>query len=229
VIETPSAPEAAGLSATIVATLKRRIIGWEYPPDHRLTEEGLSQEFGVSRSPVREALRVLATTGFIRKLANRGYAVHQVSLREVEELYDLRLALELHVAESLAERGGSEETLHVLRETWLDIRHAPARRPEEMARLDTVFHETLAEAAGNRALLQQLRAIDERLLVFRIIDFESEKRTESTCLQHVAIIDRILARDTVGARLAVKDNIEDSSDIVRSSLKAALAKAYAIE
>jgi DNA-binding GntR family transcriptional regulator len=228
-IETPTAPEAAGLSATIVATLKRRIIGWEYPPDHRLTEEALSQEFGVSRSPVREALRVLATTGFVRKLANRGYAVHQVSLREIEELYDLRLALELHVAESLAERGAPEEVLHGLKQTWLDIRQAPPRRPEEMARLDTTFHETLAEAAGNRALLQQLRAIDERLLVFRIIDFESDQRTESTCAQHVAIIERILARDPAGARLAVKDNIEDSSDIVRSSLKAALAKAYAIE
>src|SRR5262245_3219620 len=64
----------SGLSASIVATLKERIVGWKYPPEHRLTEEGLCREFGVSRSPVREALRALVTNGFVRKLQNRGYA-----------------------------------------------------------------------------------------------------------------------------------------------------------
>ena len=57
------------LSATLIATLKERIITWKYPPEHRLTEDTLCREFGVSRSPVREALRVLATNGFVRRTA----------------------------------------------------------------------------------------------------------------------------------------------------------------
>src|SRR4026209_2316771 len=89
----------SGLSASIVGTLKQRIVGWQYPPEHRLTEESLCREFGVSRSPVREALRALVTNGFVRKMQNRGYAVRQLDLREVEELYDLRTAIELHVVE----------------------------------------------------------------------------------------------------------------------------------
>ena len=101
--------ELSGLSASIVATLKERIVGWNYPPEHRLTELGLCREFGVSRSPVREALRALVTNGFVRKLANRGYAVRQLDLYEIQELYDLRTALELHVVEQLAApaRGGA--------------------------------------------------------------------------------------------------------------------------
>src|SRR5215470_6465342 len=71
----------SGLPASIVATLKERIIAWKYPPEHRLTEEALCREFGVSRSPVREALRALVTNGFVTKLANRGYAVRQLDLR----------------------------------------------------------------------------------------------------------------------------------------------------
>ena len=74
--------ELSGLSASIVATLKERIVGWNYPPEHRLTELSLCREFGVSRSPVREALRALVTNGFVRKLANRGYAVRQLEDRK---------------------------------------------------------------------------------------------------------------------------------------------------
>ena len=90
------ASSSSTLSASIVATLKDRIIAWRYPPEHRLTEDGLCKEFGVSRSPVREALRVLATNGFVRRTDNRGYAVRQVKRKELEELYDFRLALELY-------------------------------------------------------------------------------------------------------------------------------------
>ena len=92
--------QGSTLSASIVSTLKERIIAWQYPPEHRMTEEALCREFGVSRSPVREALRVLVTNGFIRRMPNRGYAVRQVSIKDIEELYDVRLALELYALEA---------------------------------------------------------------------------------------------------------------------------------
>ena len=218
----------SGLSASIVGTLKQRIVGWQYPPEHRLTEESLCREFGVSRSPVREALRALVTNGFVRKMQNRGYAVRQLDLREVEELYDLRTAIELHVVERLArESTGRHSELGALRETWKGIRAGPRRKGEELAQLDTRFHETLAELAGNRILLEQLRAINERLLVFRMIDFDEPQRAESTCRQHIKVIERIVARDAEGARNAMRRNIDDGREIVHDSIKEALAKAYA--
>jgi DNA-binding GntR family transcriptional regulator len=221
--------QSSTLSASIVATLKERIIAWQYPPEHRMTEEALCREFGVSRSPVREALRVLVTNGFIRRMPNRGYAVRQVSIKDIEELYDVRLALELYALESVTERGAPPKALATLRDTWQGVASEPdGRKGGELADLDTAFHETLAAFFGNDVLLEQLKSINERLYVFRMIDFDKPDRVESTCLQHVAIVDRIAARDVAGARAALRVNVEEGRSIVRSTVKEALARAYSI-
>jgi DNA-binding GntR family transcriptional regulator len=223
-----AAKTASTLSTSIVATLKERIIAWQYPPEHRLTEEGLCREFGVSRSPVREALRVLATNGFVRRMSNRGYAVRQVNMRELEELYEVRLALELYTIESLATRGAPSMALDALRETWRALPKGPKLKGEELAELDTEFHETLAALVGNETLLEQLKAINERLFVFRMIDFGKVDRVDSTCAQHLEVLERIAARDPQGARVAIRGNIEDGRAIVGATIKEALAHAYAL-
>jgi DNA-binding GntR family transcriptional regulator len=215
------------LSASIVATLKERIIHWQYPPEHRLTEAELCQKFGVSRSPVREALRTLATDGFVKKMPNRGYAVKQHNLREIEELYEVRLALELFVVECLAKRGTPKnDDIDALKRTWTGLLNGSSKKDEELARLDTLFHETLAHAAGNKSLLRQLRAINERLLLFRMLDFGKAHRVESTCHQHLEILKRIAAKDISGARKAMQRNIEDGRNNVHAAIKDALARAY---
>ena len=217
----------SNLSASIVATLKERIIHWQYPPEHRLTETELCQKFGVSRSPVREALRTLATDGFVKKMPNRGYAVKQYNLREIEELYEVRLALELFVVECLAKRGTpKKDDMDALKRTWTGLLNGSSKKDEELARLDTLFHETLAHAAGNKSLLRQLRAINERLLLFRMIDFGRAHRAESTCHQHLEILKRIAAKDISGARKAMQRNIEEGRDNVHAAIKDALARAY---
>ncbi len=214
------------LSTSIVATLKQRIIAWQYPPEHRLTEAELCEEFNVSRSPVREALRVLATNGFVRRTDNRGYAVRQVSIRELEELYEVRLALELYTVEILASRGVEAKALEPLRKVWTAIGKGEARKGEDLAELDTQFHEALVKMAGNHTLLKQIEALNERLFVFRMIDFAKADRVDSTCEQHLAILDRIAARDVDGARAALRGNIEEGRAIVGSTIKEALARAY---
>ena len=217
----------SNLSASIVATLKERIIHWQYPPEHRLTEAELCQKFGVSRSPVREALRTLATDGFVKKMPNRGYAVKQYNLREIEELYELRLALELFVVECLANRGTPmKDDMDALKRTWTGLQNGSSKKDEELARLDTLFHETLAHAAGNKSLLRQLRAINERLLLFRMIDFGKAHRVESTCHQHLEILKRIAAKDISGARKAMQRNIEEGRNNVHAAIKDALARSY---
>ena len=217
----------SNLSASIVATLKERIIHWQYPPEHRLTEAELCQKFGVSRSPVREALRTLATDGFVKKMSNRGYAVKQHNLREIEEIYEVRLALELFVVECLAKRGTPKnDEIDALKRTWTGLLNGSSKKDEELARLDTLFHETLAHAAGNKSLLRQLRAINERLLLFRMIDFGKAHRAESTCRQHLEILKRIAAKDISGARKAMQRNIDEGRNNVHASIKDALAKAH---
>ena len=221
------AKKSLTFSASLIATLKERIITWKYPPEHRLTEDALCREFGVSRSPVREALRVLATNGFVRRTANRGYAIRQVKVNEVEEMYEVRLALELYAVETLATRGAPADELAAMAKTWNAVRRHPNRNVEELAALDARFHEGLASLLGNATLVRQLEAINERLLLFRTIDFATTNRVAGTCAQHLAILDRIAARDPAGARDALRRNIEDGRNIVGNSIKEALARAYA--
>lgn len=219
--------KSASFSASLIATLKERIITWQYPPQHRLTEDALCREFGVSRSPVREALRVLAANGFVQRTPNRGYAVRQVKVKEVEELYEVRLALELFAVEALATRGAPPAELSAIAAVWRAVQRNPKRDVGDLAALDARFHEDLARLYGNAALLQQLEAINERLLMFRTIDFARADRVESTCEQHLAVLERIAARDGAGAREALRRNIEDGRNIVGTSIKEALAHAYA--
>jgi len=226
-VEQMGGKQFSNLSASIVATLKERIIHWQYPPEHRLTEAELCQKFGVSRSPVREALRTLATDGFLKKMPNRGYAVKQYNFHEIEELYEVRLALELYVVECLAKRGApKKDEIDALKRTWTCLLNESSKKDEDLARLDTLFHETLAHAAGNKSLLRHLRAINERLLLFRMIDFGKAHRAERTCHQHLGILKRIAAKDVAGARKAMQQNIEEGRNNVHAAIKDALARAY---
>ncbi len=216
----------SALCGRIVERVRERVIRWEYPPGYRFTEDDLCREFGVSRSPVREALRILTANGFVELLPHRGYRVRQLDIADIKELYEVRLALELLVAERLAGAGMAAIELDRLTATWEEVLRTPGRSHEDLAALDEAFHETLAQAHGNGALLRQLRAINERLFIFRTIDFASAERVASTCHQHLAILDRIRGRDPAGARAAVQRNVEDGCTIVEAAIGSALAKSY---
>jgi DNA-binding GntR family transcriptional regulator len=93
------------ISSEVFSTLKERIIRWDYAPGHRFTEEALCDEFGMSRSPIREALRMLVENGLVDKEPHRGYSVKQPDMKEIFDLYDVRLALETYVVATLAQKG----------------------------------------------------------------------------------------------------------------------------
>ncbi|GAB6036656.1 GntR family transcriptional regulator [Fundidesulfovibrio butyratiphilus] len=217
------APKRKNLGHEVFETLKLRILNWEYPPGRRLIEEELCQEFGVSRSPVREALGRLAAYGLVEYEPHKGCQVKQLELRTIKDLYQVRLALELWVAERLAQDPDVLPALARLRADWTAPRH---RSVEQWAELDRQFHEGLARAAGNAVLVSQLEAVNERLTVLRPFDFSVEERAVSTCAQHLDVLDRIAAGDPEGARRAIRVNIEDSLGNVERVVGEFLAKAY---
>lgn len=218
--------ESRDLTADLVATLKNRIIQWEYPPGHRLTEESLCQEFHVSRSPVRAALTVLAEKRLIDKLPHRSYTVKQPDIEEVDELYAVRLALELYAVEYLTEHGMPERDWEELHQTWHAILDEPNGDSEELTVMDEHFHETLARATGNKTLLHHLCTLNERLHVFRMTDFTTPGRVANTCRQHLEILEQIKAKDVAGARKAIHSNIEEGRNNIENAIKEALARAY---
>ena len=226
--ETNKDESKRGLTEVVVESLREQIINWKYPPGHRFTEDQLCKDYGVSRSPVRGALHRLETGGFIERLPRGGCVVKQLDLRGVEELYELRLALELFVIERLCERGITKPILSKLTRTWRGVLKDPPATIKEMPRLDRQFHETLAGAIDNEILLKEMRLINDRLSIFRVLDFEIEQRVESTCREHLAILDRVANGDAEGARKAMRNNVESGCNNVEAVIKEALAIAHGL-
>lgn len=214
------------LSTDVFSVLKERIIRWEYAPGHRFTEESLCDEFGISRSPVREALRMLVENKLVEKTPHKGYSVKQLDLQEINELYDVRTALETFVIEHLAQGNYPEKDWKELYRTWQGLRKVTLTSPADFAELDEQFHEKLAGWTGNQILLQQIRSIDERLHFIRMTDITTTERLRETCKQHLRILDCIRERNVECAREALQLNIEDGRRNVETAIKEALARAY---
>lgn len=219
-------PSSSNLSADIFSILKNRIVHWEYLPGHRITEVALSEEFGVSRSPIREALQALEDKGLIVKIPKLGYSVRQPDLQEVYELYEYRLALEQFLVERLAENGMDENSWQSLHEDWSNLLKNSKLIPPDISLQDERFHDTLSEVVGNSILSQKLKEVNERLHFVRMNDITSPERLELTCQQHLTILEMIKNKDVQGARKAVRNNIYEGRKNVDQAIKDALARAY---
>ncbi len=216
----------ANRSRELYDSLSERILRFEYPPGHRLTEEALCSEFGVSRSPVREVLGMLVENGLVDKKARTGYSVRRLDLQEIHELYDVRLVLELAVVEKVCERGMEAEELVRLERYWRGLLEALPAMAGNLADSDEEFHEFLARAAGNRVLQQMLRYVDQRIHFVRVADITNPERLRTTCLHHLAILEALRGRDAARAADAVRRNIEWGRGNVEAALKDALIRAH---
>ena len=210
----------------LVRTLRQRIVAWQYPPQFQLIEEALAQEFGVSRSPIRQALMHLSAEGLLQRLPRRGFRVQQLQLRDVEDLYEFRLALEVQVVRVLAHKGVPEATLFQLQAMSQDSPNLASRAVSELAALDESFHATLAEAHGNRMIIQQLKAINERLFAFREIDFKQFDRLDSTCDEHNRLLHALLSHDVEQACELIRLNINSALGNVENTIVQLVARSY---
>src|SRR5437870_6739813 len=147
------------LSDRVHQELKRRLSLWEYLPGQRLGEEAVASEFGVSRTPVRDAFRRLEREGFLEQEGWAGCRVRKPDLPRIEELYEVRLCLEQTAVRRLASLPtdpgidpaidpGSDQLLA----RWRLPNQAPTEPDPDMVHADEAFHETLARLAGNRTL-----------------------------------------------------------------------------
>ncbi|MEV4754971.1 GntR family transcriptional regulator [Micromonospora sp. NPDC049559] len=136
----------------VTQDLRRRILVGEFVPGERLVEDRLAELLGVSRNPVREAIRVLSAEGFVEVTPRRGAAVSRLSAEEAEELFDVRMALE-GLAARLAARKQSPAAIQKLRDLLARSRAAVEGGDLlTVADLNTEFHTAVAEAAGNAYL-----------------------------------------------------------------------------
>ena len=140
------------LREVVFHTLRKAIIQGELQPGERLMEVSLANKLGVSRTPVREALRQLDLEGLVEIAPNRGAKVIGISRKDVEDIYHMRARLEGLAARKAAEQIKEEELAELEEVILLSEFHVKKPESKQMVRLDGRFHEIMYRASGSRML-----------------------------------------------------------------------------
>ncbi len=186
-----------------------------YAPGDRLREEEVAERLGLSRTPVREALRRLEAHGIIEHRPRIGSIVRLLGPTEIVELYEMRVVFERTAAEMAAKHGLSAE-FDVLDELNAEIA-AERADPNTAAALNQDFHQGLYRAARNRFLRDAARTLNNALLLLGPTTFWKPDRIDTVVGQHQAIIDALRAGDALAARAAAEEHLMTS---LRERLKA---------
>jgi DNA-binding GntR family transcriptional regulator len=228
VTATVDAAAGSPLVDRLAGAIQTRVLSGDVPVGSRLGQEALAEEFGVSRTPVREALRKLQATGLVDLLPNRGAVVRGPSAREIREAYEVRAELEGLAAELAAGRISDRDLLR-LREAQALFRRSVetliarrARRPQPWkdesvwVQANDLFHQAILDAAGNERLsdtIADLHRSFPRDLTWAALS-QSSRLLEENVEQHEAILEAIERRDPVDARQRMIEHVRSAGELV---------------
>jgi DNA-binding GntR family transcriptional regulator len=220
----------AGLrSDRAYSELKERLLGGDFRLNVRLAETKLAATLGVSRTPVREALLRLHAEGLLTRSPDGGFEPKVPDVAATRWLYEVRSGLELQALRRPASMGRTHDldAVAVLRDEWAELDDLEAS--PTFVLLDESFHVGLAEAAGNPALTDLLRQVNERIRTVRMQDFLTDDRVAKTAAEHVAIAEAVLAGDLEAAASRFTDHVDRSMAVVDARVARAIARMVAPE
>ena len=199
--------------------LRSRLIAGEFAPGSRIRYGPIGQELGISATPVREAMGLLANEGFVELVPQLGAVVRTISPDELVELYEMREAIEPYAAAKAAERASEaqiaaiERALGRMRTIAGKVaktknRQAGKRDTAEFERADLGFHMLIIDATGNQTMVRSSESSNALVRVFAAERHAYDAAImESTCDDHAAIFDGIRSREPDRARDAMQRHI----------------------
>lgn len=204
------------LAERIYSLLKKEIHCFFLVPGARFSEVETAERLGVSRTPLREALLRLRSEGYVDVESRMGWIVRPIDFDVIEDLYDLRIVLELASVDRLCLRTRSTVELNELKSFWL-VRDSERITDEQVVgEKDELFHTMLVAAAGNKEILKIHTDITEKIRIVRRLDFTRHDRIQATYVEHAKILRAILARKVEAAKLLLRTHIEASKTEVRT-------------
>lgn len=208
------APLTLSLAEQIAARLSERIIAGNYSPGQRIMEQAVSAEFGVSRGPVREALRLLEKDGLVTILPRRGAQVTRLSIAEVREIFDIRAALNGLRDRGIAEDPNRARLLPLLEETVARLARLARDPGEGDAYVDTVFelNRLLNEATPNRRLRAILSALALQTLRYSRLGLSTPERRQQSVGNWQRLVKAVREGDGLEAQRAAEQRVLDSRD-----------------
>jgi DNA-binding GntR family transcriptional regulator len=210
---------AKDLPTKVYALIRSRILGFSILPGVKISDKEIADELGISRTPVREALIRLAGHGLIQSAHNRGFSVREFTVKEVEDIYTLREALEL-LAVKLAMQNldeGKIQLLQKLLDSYPDLIASGNRN--EFNKADEDFHMLIAEFSENRPLKSQLNSLHDQLAILRryahlLSDSWRVTYEDETYTEHLKIFKHMINGELGKAKQAMSRHIGASMNSV---------------
>jgi DNA-binding GntR family transcriptional regulator len=190
--------------------LKEEIFAFRMPAGHRYAEQSLANALGVSRTPLRMALHMLAREGYLNRLdGHSSWQVKPLDLEYYDELYDFRIDIETSAIRRLCERADIS-ALNDLAGYWHMPESARSADFRDVAAQDEAFHRAIISLAGNREMLRTYNDLAEHIRVIRRLDFINPSRIAATFEEHGKILDLLMARKAETAEMMMRAHIGTS-------------------
>jgi DNA-binding GntR family transcriptional regulator len=198
----------------------------EFPLRTRLIEDRIAAELGVSRTPVREAMRRLLSDGLVVR-GDGGYFVAIPDLIGLRDLYELRITLELRgVRRALESPAYAHDLsqLEPLRDEWREMWHDRPEPSADFVVMDEDFHVALLRSTGNEVLTQTLESVNARIRPVRMYDYLTAERIERTISQHLGIVEAVLDGDVETGITNLSRHVGESMAVVEKRAAHALTQ-----
>lgn len=200
----------------IYQILRQKITDFELYPNTRFTESELAENFKVSRTPIREALKRLEVEGLVQIRPKQGCFIRSVDLKTINNYYDVRVALETMAVE-LACSNMPVQDIEELCDFWNPKNCVIKSNFVEKIRLmEENFHFQIATGSGNSILVQLLQDVNDHIRIVRRLGFPDKESIIETYEEHYLICNLILARKTIKAKKAMNDHIRKHQKIASS-------------
>ena len=215
------------LREVVCESIREAIRNGVLAPGDRLMEIQLAEELGVSRTPVREAIRKLEQEGYVITMPRRGTYVADISIRDVNEVFEIRISLDSLASGLAAERITDEELDRLQRLLVMIYGYIKENNMDKIVETDMQFHDLLYQASRNARLVGMIAHLREQLTRFRTTSMSFPGRLEATLEEHRRIVEAIAQGDVKAAKRASEYHMEKSEQTLLKSMESMKKKARA--
>jgi DNA-binding GntR family transcriptional regulator len=206
------------LRDVVFQTLRQGIITGEFKPGERLMEIHLANRLGVSRTPIREAIRQLELEGLVTMIPRRGAEVAQITEKSLKDVMEVRRALDALCVELACDRI-DQNGLEMLEKACAGFEKAVSTGDNvQIAQADVTFHDSIVVAAGNKRLLSLVHNLSEQVYRYRFAYIKDGSQHQRLMEEHRIIYDSIVRKDKDIAARAVKEHINNQENAIMQQI-----------
>lgn len=211
--------DSNSLRAQVFSEIEKAILDGAVKAGESLNESKLSAELGVSRTPVREALRQLELEGLVKTIPNKGAIVVGISEKDIEDIYNIRKVIEGLAARWAAEKISDEDIERLSEVVDLQEYYANKNDPIQVWQLDTAFHEIIFNACGSRMLMHTLSLFHHYIQKARELSFKTSGRALLAVTEHRKILEAIKNHDADASEKLTSEHISLAKDNFMQNIK----------